>query len=342
MVLDDLRDAADLDGLWPAGPAGRVLITAADAAAVPGEPRVRVLAVPAFSTREALGYLSGRLTTDPDQRSGAIDLAGELGGEPAALAQAGAVIVSSGIRCREYRDYFAQRRAQLARPAAGRCPRRRSPGRCRRSTPGSWRPAGAPGRCWCWPRCWAATAIPGTVFTAPAACQYLTARAPRRRPDPQRAWSAVLALERAGLLAIDAAATPPAVWVSPALQAAVRAAAPPELLDRAVRAAADALARGVARRISRDRGWPRPCGHAPPACGRPPVMRCGPAAAATGCCWRPGTAWTPPGWPARRSPGGGSWPPAASGSSAQATRTRSWRAACWPARCWRPGRRPRP
>ena len=52
----------------------------------------------------------------------------------------------------------------------------------------------------------------------------------------------MLALERAGLLAIDAAGTPPAVWVSPALQAAVRAAAPPDLLNRAARAAADALA----------------------------------------------------------------------------------------------------
>ena len=29
VVLDDLRDAADLDGLWPAGPAGRLLVTAA-------------------------------------------------------------------------------------------------------------------------------------------------------------------------------------------------------------------------------------------------------------------------------------------------------------------------
>ena len=36
VVLDDLRDAADLDGLMPAGPAGRVLVTAADVAAVPG------------------------------------------------------------------------------------------------------------------------------------------------------------------------------------------------------------------------------------------------------------------------------------------------------------------
>ena len=122
VVLDDLRDAADLDGLMPAGPAGRVLVTAAGTAAVPAGHRMRVLAVPGFSTREALNYLSGRLTTDPDQRSGAIGLAGELGGEPAALAQAAAVIVSSGIRCREYRDYFARRRAQLAAAGAGPLP----------------------------------------------------------------------------------------------------------------------------------------------------------------------------------------------------------------------------
>src|SRR5579859_627460 len=49
VVLDDLRDAADLDGLWPAGPAGRVLITAADAAAVPGEHGALVCPVPPFS-----------------------------------------------------------------------------------------------------------------------------------------------------------------------------------------------------------------------------------------------------------------------------------------------------
>ena len=61
-------------------------------------------------------------------------------------------------------------------------------------------------------------------------------------PDPGRAWSALLALERAGLLAIDAASTRPAVRVSPALQAAVCTVAPPKVLDQAVRAAADALA----------------------------------------------------------------------------------------------------
>ena len=83
--------------------------------------------------------------------------------------------------------------------------------------------------------------IPGTVLTAPAACQYLAGQDAGGPPDPQRAWSALLALQRAGLVAVDPASTPPAVWVSPAVQAAVRAAAPPDLLDQAARAAADAL-----------------------------------------------------------------------------------------------------
>ena len=99
-----------------AGPAGRVLITAADAGAVPGEHGVPVGAVPAFSIREGLNELSGRRIIDPDQRNGVIDLADALSCEPTALAQASAVIISSGIRCREYRDYFIA--ARTARQAA--------------------------------------------------------------------------------------------------------------------------------------------------------------------------------------------------------------------------------
>ncbi len=240
VVLDDLRDAADLEGLWPAGPAGRVLITAADAAAVPGERGALVCVVPAFSIREALNYLSGRLTTDPDQRGGAIDLAGALGCDPAALAQASAVIISSGIRCCEYRDYFLQQQAQPATgggpPAVAGLTWTVSASHAEQLAPG----AGT------WPLL-VLTAlldghgIPGTVLTAPAACQYLAGEDAARPPDPQRAWSALGVLERAGLVAVDAASAPPAVWVSPALQAAARAAAPPDLLDRAARAAVDAL-----------------------------------------------------------------------------------------------------
>ena len=253
VVLDDLRDAADLDGLWPAGPAGRVLITAADAGAVPGEHGVLVCAVPAFSIREALNYLSGRLITDPDQRGGAIDLADALSCEPAALAQASAVIISSGIRCREYRDYFIQQQAQPATggepPAAAGLTWTVSARHAEQLAPGvrTWRllvlAALLDGH-----------GIPGTVLTAPATCQYLAGEDAARPPDPQQAWSAMLALERAGLVALDTASAPPTVWVSPALQTAVRAVAPPELLDRAARAAADALVQAWPQH--QPRSWP--------------------------------------------------------------------------------------
>ena len=100
-----------------------MLITTADAATVSGETGILVVAVPVFSIREALGFLSGLLTTDPDQRNGAIDFAGELGCQPAALGQAAAVIISTGIRCGEYRDYLIDGRSRFAE-AGGRPPRR--------------------------------------------------------------------------------------------------------------------------------------------------------------------------------------------------------------------------
>jgi hypothetical protein len=55
----------------------------------------------------------GRLTADPDQRLGAIDLIEELGCEPLALAHASSVIASSAISCRDYLDLFLRRRDLL-------------------------------------------------------------------------------------------------------------------------------------------------------------------------------------------------------------------------------------
>jgi hypothetical protein len=84
-------------------------------------------------------------------------------------------------------------------------------------------------------------AIPGTLFTAAAACDYLAAAGASAVADPEHAWDAVLALERTGLLAINTASAPPLVWMSPAIAAQVQAATPPELSGQAVTAAADAL-----------------------------------------------------------------------------------------------------
>ena len=222
------------------GPAGRLLITAADPAAACGGRRVLAMPVPAFSTREAVSCLLGRLTTDPDQRSRAIDLAADLGGEPAAVAQAGAVITSSGLPSREYRHLFARRRAQLA--AGGTGPLCAAAVTWTLSADHAEQLAPGAGSWLLLVLCAVldGDGIPGTVLITPSVCRYLGEGA-ARPPDPKDAWTAVRALERAGLVAIGPAGTPPAVWVSPALQAAVRAIIPAEVLGRAVRAAADAL-----------------------------------------------------------------------------------------------------
>ena len=86
VVLDDLPGAANLNGLWPAGPCGRVLVTSNDTAAVPGG--TQVLPVGPYNSREALGYLMGRLSPDPSLRLGAVELISELGSEPVALTHA--------------------------------------------------------------------------------------------------------------------------------------------------------------------------------------------------------------------------------------------------------------
>ena len=246
VVLDDLRSVADLQGLWPAGPAGQLLITAATPEAVSGGHRALALPVPAFSTREAMNYLSGRLSNEPDQRKGAIDLVGDLGGEPIALAQASAVLAGSGMSCRDYRQHLTQRQKQLvgagrAEPSAAAVTwtfsaeyaEHLSPSVSIRSLLTLAAMLGGHG-------------IPGAVFTTQAAGQYLAGGGAGRDPgaalaDPQRSWTAILSLRQAGLMTVDPPGAPPAVRISPVIQAVIRAAVPADLYDRAARAAADAL-----------------------------------------------------------------------------------------------------
>ena len=114
VILDGVSDPAELDGLWPAGPAGHVVVTAADDLAVADSRNALVFPVGPFSPHEALTYLTARLSADPDQRLGAVDLVQELSCDPLALAQASATIASSGVNCRDYREIFATRREQIA------------------------------------------------------------------------------------------------------------------------------------------------------------------------------------------------------------------------------------
>ena len=114
-------EATFLDGLWPAGSAGRLLITSRRPAIAVGRRGTQVIPVGLFSVREALSCLTERLSANPVQRLGAIDLVETLGREPLALAQASSVVASSTLDCLGYRDLFVRRRQQIW-VAAGEMP----------------------------------------------------------------------------------------------------------------------------------------------------------------------------------------------------------------------------
>ena len=249
VVLDDLADTANLDSLWP-GPSGRVLVTAADAAAVPSG--IPVVKVGRFSLREAISYLSERVSADPDKRHGAIELAQDLDLEPVALAQASGVIANSPLSCREYRAQFVLRREQLASPDV-------------------WPPAAAVTWTFSFERAdqlapggsakllLALAALldghgfPQTVLAAPAAGDFFVygGDVPTSR---ERAQESLATLEQLGLLTVEQATAPPTVRISPVLQAALRAAMPEGMQDQAASSVATALLQAWPERDLP--GWP--------------------------------------------------------------------------------------
>jgi tetratricopeptide (TPR) repeat protein len=240
LVLDDLRDAADLEDLWPAGPAGTVLITADNPAAVSGQP-VRVLPVPLFSVRESVEYLSGRFSADPGHRAGQLELAAALDGEPTALAHASAVIATADLTCRDYLVIFTGLRARLEAVAGAAVPAAEVTWRLSAQHAEILAPSAGT-----WPLLVLAAlldghGIPVPVLTGPAACRYLADGDDGRPADPGQAQTALQALQHAGLLAVDASGGLPAARISAALQQAARAAASPQLLGKAAQAAGDAL-----------------------------------------------------------------------------------------------------
>lgn len=241
LVLDDLSDPADLEGLWPGGPAGKVLITTADATALSRDHPELVHPVGVFSPREALSYLIGRLTADTDQRMGAIDLVEDLGCEPLALTQASAVIASSALSCRDYRDFFSRRRETLAKEAGGALPAAAVTWTFSFEQAERLSPGGAAQALLALAALLDGHGIPGALFTTHAACDYAAGARAAGGVDPARALSALLVLERAGLLSIDHAGSPATVRMVRVVQAAVRAAMPAPMFERAARAAADAL-----------------------------------------------------------------------------------------------------
>jgi tetratricopeptide (TPR) repeat protein len=243
VVLDDLADPADLSGLWPQGPAGRVVVTTRrGSAALQGQGR-RVVQIGAFSRREALNYLTASLYDQPGQRIEALDLAEDLHCLPLALAQAAALMSGYGLDCRAYRARFADRKRRLAGQATGSYSSiaavtwSLSLDYADQLPPaGLARPALAltalldPG------------GIPGAVLTSKPGCEFITGRPDGgSAADGQLARGALQNLARVGIVTIDPASADRTVRVHSMVQATVREMLPPAVLKQAALAAADAL-----------------------------------------------------------------------------------------------------
>jgi hypothetical protein len=107
LVFDNAPDWASVARFVPPVGPGRVLVTSRNQIWPPGQ----AVEVPALDTEVAAGFLAVR-TGDSDPRA-ALELAGELGGLPLALEQAGAYMQASGRSVGEYLGLFRARRAEL-------------------------------------------------------------------------------------------------------------------------------------------------------------------------------------------------------------------------------------
>jgi tetratricopeptide (TPR) repeat protein len=239
VVLDDLADPQDVEGLWPRGAAGQVVLTARGSESL-GD-RSLCLELGAYSRRDAMSYLVGRLTADPEQRRGAIELIEDLGLQPLALALASSVITNSWLTCGDYRDHIAARRARLAEVTGVKPPGAAVAWMLAADQADVLVQGGVAQACLAFAAVLDGHGIPVDVFATTVACDYMAgARAGRDRP-PEPAFSALQALERVGLVVIDRAGRPPTVQLSPAVQAAVRAGSAAGVLHRAGTAALSAL-----------------------------------------------------------------------------------------------------
>ena len=152
------------------------------------------------------------------------------------------MLASSNLTCRDYRDLFLQRRDEIWTgpdeiPSAAMvtwilCLERAE----------SLLPSSAVRLMLVFLALLDGHGVPGTVFGTQALIGYLGGSATRlSAADQGQVWNVLLALERAGLVGINRDVTPPTVLMSPALQEAIKLAAPADFSEPAARAAASAL-----------------------------------------------------------------------------------------------------
>jgi tetratricopeptide (TPR) repeat protein len=241
LIIDDLGDLGDMQRLWPSGASGRTLITTRLPAESFEAMDIRVIPVPGLSRREALSYLTSRLTDHPDQRIEALDLAEDLAGLPLALSQATAVINARQQGCREYRAMLGERRKYMSGvdgASATVLATWSLAAECAHELP----PGGL-----AWPTLALAAmmdhhGIPGAVMTSPSACSYIAGRpSTADAMDQNMVRAAINNLAAMDLITIDPVSPVRTVQMHSAVQTAVRSYLPQADLEQVALASADAL-----------------------------------------------------------------------------------------------------
>ncbi|PJN36720.1 tetratricopeptide repeat protein [Streptomyces sp. CB02959] len=258
IVLDDVADPSDLNGLWPpASPNGRTLVTTRRRdAALTGEGRRRV-EIGQFTKAEALAYLTVSLAAhgrhEPADQLTA--LACDLGHLPLALSQGSAYLIDSGDDVAAYRTLLADRATALADTTPDQLPDEQA-----LPLAAAWslsidrantlRPAGLARPMLHLTALLDPNGIPQTVLTSTPALTHLTQHRSRTSPgpagelEPVSAWDAVQALRALHRLSlIDHTLTAPhqAVRVHQLIQRATRDTLTPDQHDQVALTAADAL-----------------------------------------------------------------------------------------------------
>jgi hypothetical protein len=115
VVLDDVADPADLQGLWPTGPWGRTVVTTRRRDAVLTDHGRQLINIDSYTAAEAIAYLHDKLgAAGTDAMTEAAKLAADLGYLPLALAQAATFIRDRGETCAGYCRRLRDRRRRLS------------------------------------------------------------------------------------------------------------------------------------------------------------------------------------------------------------------------------------
>jgi hypothetical protein len=231
VVLDDLRDPHDMDGLWPP-PHGQIVVTTELRGAVD---TLYVSDVGPFEREEAIAFLTERLARYPHQCVGAAELADAMGHYPLVLDLAAAHIAAHlDMTCTKYLALFNSQADGLPRDHWD-------------TIAATWslsieRTRGLARHVLALASFLHAHGIPSDVFTSAATRRYLRT-ATGHAVGEQDVRNTLSRLHCLGLITYDPGAPTPVVRMHALVQRVVRTTMTPREVARTVRAVADTLLR---------------------------------------------------------------------------------------------------